>query len=158
MITGIEITTAPERTEYKTGEVFDPEGMVVSAVYSDGRRQVVEDYTYTPNGALTADDTAITVSWNGMTAELSISVTDDAEPDHGGDGTADKPSSGNESEGNGAAGEGGNTSGGDQGDSGASSGGNAAATGDPTVTAVWPVLICASLTGVLVLLRKRKAE
>lgn len=158
VITGIEITTAPERTEYKTGEVFDPEGMVVSAVYSDGRRQVVEDYTYTPNGALTADDTAITVSWNGMTAELSISVTDDAEPDHGGDGTADKPSSGNESEGNGAAGEGGNTSGGDQGDSGASSGGNAAATGDPTVTAVWPVLICASLAGVLVLLRKRKAE
>ena len=47
VITGIEITTAPERTEYKTGEVFDPEGMVVSAVYSDGRRQVVEDYTYT---------------------------------------------------------------------------------------------------------------
>lgn len=98
VITGIEITTAPERTEYKEGEIFNPKGMVVSAVYSDGRRQTVTDYTYEPSGALTAEHTEITVSWEGMTAQLPISVSDasgDNQPG-GVENEPDQPSGGND--------------------------------------------------------------
>lgn len=35
-LVGIEITTAPTKTEYKVGEKFDPAGMVVTAKYSTG--------------------------------------------------------------------------------------------------------------------------
>ena len=34
----IQITTPPARTEYIAGEGFDPAGMVVTAVYSNGAR------------------------------------------------------------------------------------------------------------------------
>ena len=158
VIMGIEITTAPKRTEYKTGETFDPDGIVISAVYSDGRRQVVEDYAYAPNGALTADDTTVTVSWNGMTVELSISVVNDVGNDHSGEGTAENPSSENESEGNGTTEANNYTSGDKQESGGTSFYGTSVETDDPTVLAVWPILICASLAGVLVLLWKKKAE
>lgn len=77
-ITGLEVTTAPNRTEYKAGELFDAEGMVISAVYSDGRRQVVTDYTFKPDGKLTMKDTEITISWEGMTAKQSIIVSGNA--------------------------------------------------------------------------------
>lgn len=78
VITGIEVTKAPKRTEYKNGEVFDPEGMVVSAVYSDGRRQVITDYTYSPDGKLTVEDTEIVISWDGMQTKQLITVSEEA--------------------------------------------------------------------------------
>ena len=60
---GIEITTAPTKTAYTVGESFDPAGMVVTARYSDQSTEAVTTYTYSPTGALTLNDTEITVSY-----------------------------------------------------------------------------------------------
>ena len=48
--------------------------MVVNAVYSDGSRKEITDYTYSHDGALSLSDTSVIVSWNGMTAQVNISV------------------------------------------------------------------------------------
>ena len=40
----------------------------------DGQSEVVTEYTYSPSGALTTSDDTITVSYEGMTATVSITV------------------------------------------------------------------------------------
>lgn len=138
-ITGLEVTTAPKRIEYKAGEKFDPEGMVISAVYSDGRRQVVTDYTYKPNGKLTTEDTEITIFWEGMTVKQTILVSNNDKNNNG--------SSGN-----------------DQSESGATNSGgtnnknNAINTGDDTPLFLWFMLMCLSITGVVVIVRRKNVK
>ena len=48
LVTQIAITTPPAKTTYKAGEGFSPDGMVVTATYSDGSTVVTTDYNYTP--------------------------------------------------------------------------------------------------------------
>ena len=85
-LTGIEITTEPDKTEYNEGQTFDPTGMVVTATFSDGEESatewtedVTEDCTFEPDGALTTSDTEVTVSyeWDKVndTADQNITVT-----------------------------------------------------------------------------------
>ena len=38
-LTGIEVTAQPAKTEYQVGEAFDPAGMEVTAVYSNGETE-----------------------------------------------------------------------------------------------------------------------
>lgn len=73
-VASIAITTAPTKVSYILGETFDPTGMVVTATYNDETEEVVEDYTYSPTTALTADDTTITVSFESKTATQAITV------------------------------------------------------------------------------------
>ena len=73
-LTSLEITTNPTKTIYKEGESFDPTGMVITAVYSDGTRKTVTGYTYSPNEGLKTTDTKITISYEGKTVELEITV------------------------------------------------------------------------------------
>ena len=79
VLDGIAVTTAPTNTAYKVGDTFDASGMAVTAAYDDGTSQTVTNYTYTPNGALSADDAAITVSYTEgdvtKTATQAITVT-----------------------------------------------------------------------------------
>ena len=163
VITGIEITTAPDRTEYKAGEEFDPEGMVVSAVYSDGRRQTITDYTYEPSGALTTENTEITVSWGGMTAVQEISVSDASGNEQPGEVT-DEPTRPSDENNGGGNGTGGTASGDDENKNDAASGngtavgGEAADTGDRTGIFTWVALLGVSAAAVLALYRRRKAE
>lgn len=147
-ITGLEVTTAPKRTKYKVGEKFDTEGMVISAVYSDGRRQVVTDYTYKPNGKLTMDDTEITISWEGMTVKQAILVSSNDKNNNGsgmtnGNGTI----SGNNQNGSGATGS-----------NGTSDKNNAINTGDSTQLFIWFTLMCLSIAAVAVIARRKKRE
>lgn len=74
-MTGIEITTAPTKTEYANGQPFDPTGMVVSAVYNDGSKTAVSGYTWSPEGGLPVGITEVTISYNGFTAKQSVTVT-----------------------------------------------------------------------------------
>ena len=46
LITGIEITTPPTKTEYVRGQKFDPSGMVVTAIKPDGSNFDLTDYVY----------------------------------------------------------------------------------------------------------------
>ena len=63
VLTGIKITTPPDKVVYTEGERFDPKGMVVRATYDDNSSSVVHAYTYSPDGALSTSDTKITVSY-----------------------------------------------------------------------------------------------
>ena len=78
-LVGIAITTPPAKTVYLEGETFDPNGMVVTATYSDGSTAEVSGYTYSPNGALTASDTSITISYteSGVTRTATQAITVD---------------------------------------------------------------------------------
>lgn len=80
-LTDIVITTPPTKTTYTAGESFDPTGMVVTAYYSDQSSRPLRnnEYTYAPAGALTANDTEITVTYDDglgtiKTAEQPITV------------------------------------------------------------------------------------
>lgn len=81
-LTGIAITTPPTKTAYNAGETFDPTGMVVTATYSNGAKLTSPSYTFSPAGALTADDTAITISYTegGVTKTATQAITVTAGP------------------------------------------------------------------------------
>lgn len=68
------MTTQPTKTTYIEGQSFDPTGMVVTATYSDDTTAEVENYTYSPSGALTAEDEEVVISFGGKTASVSITV------------------------------------------------------------------------------------
>jgi len=78
-LSSIAITTEPTKKAYSAGETFNHAGMVVTASYSDGQDAVVNPgaYTYAPNGALAATDTAIVVSYTegGVTKTASQAIT-----------------------------------------------------------------------------------
>ena len=75
VLSGITIDTAPTKTTYEVDEKFSPDGMVVTAAYDDGTSETVTNYTWSPNGALAATNTDITVSYEGKTATQKITVT-----------------------------------------------------------------------------------
>lgn len=79
LLSRIAVTTAPNKTTYKTGEDFDPTGMVVTAFYEDGSSQPVTGYTITDGAALPTGKTSVTVSYTEgsitKTASAAISVS-----------------------------------------------------------------------------------
>ena len=76
-LTGIEITKQPSKVEYKEGEKFNPEGMEITATYSDGSTKKVTGYDYNPKGELATTDTKITISYTdgGITKEAKQEIT-----------------------------------------------------------------------------------
>ena len=77
VLSGIKITTPPNRTAYFEREVFDPAGMVVTANYTDGSSKIVTGYTYSPTSQLSKGTTMITVSYSegGVTKITTQSIT-----------------------------------------------------------------------------------
>ena len=73
-LTGISVTAQPDRTSYLAGETFDKTGMVITASYSNGTTKTVEDYSCSPSGALTVDVERITVTYQGKTTTVDITV------------------------------------------------------------------------------------
>lgn len=80
----IAITKSPNRISYKEGELFEPDGMVVNAYYTDSTNKAITNYTWSPNKSLTLDDTVITVSYTEENitkqAKLNILVSPDVPP------------------------------------------------------------------------------
>ena len=77
-ITGISITTLPAKTNYLKGDSFNPEGMVITATYTNGTTVTVNNgYTISPAGALAESHTLITVNYLGKTATQAIRVYPD---------------------------------------------------------------------------------
>ena len=66
--------TPPTKTEYLEGEKFDTTGMVVTAHYNDGTSKEVTDYTVNKT-KLDKDDKVVTVTYNGVSLDVEISVT-----------------------------------------------------------------------------------
>lgn len=81
-LTGISITSKPNKTVYVVGDLFDSTGMVVTASYKDGTSKIVTGYTFSPIGALSIINSKITISYeeNGVlkTAVQEITVQENS--------------------------------------------------------------------------------
>ncbi|MDR0934866.1 MAG: hypothetical protein LBM03_00990 [Erysipelotrichaceae bacterium] len=78
-VTGIRVANDPDKVSYYAGDLFDPTGMVINNVHSDGSEVATGLYTYAPTGELTAADTVITITSTEntlLTTTLIISVTE----------------------------------------------------------------------------------
>ena len=72
VLEGLKITTAPQKLVYEPGDTLDLSGLVVSAVYSDGSKKAVDDYTIFPEDGLILDEMGryyieVTYSEDGIT-------------------------------------------------------------------------------------------
>lgn len=70
----LKIKTPPTKTEYKEGQHFDKTGMVVEATYKDGTTKVITDYTIENGNNLKANQTQVTISYEGKTIQQSITT------------------------------------------------------------------------------------
>ena len=69
----LEIVSKPVKMSYTTGESFDPEGLVINAIYSDG--SVLENVEWTVETPLISPRmTAVTLQCMGKTLHLGIEV------------------------------------------------------------------------------------
>jgi hypothetical protein len=73
-LTGIEVTKLPDKTTYAKRESFDPTGMVVSGLYSDGSTAEVTGYKVTGYNALKTGVQTLTVTYEGFTARFTVTV------------------------------------------------------------------------------------
>ena len=80
LLTRIKITSFPNKTNYKAGEILNPDGLEVVAVYSSGEEKPVQDYTINKTGFLAAEDTSVTISYKGFNATFSINVSENGSP------------------------------------------------------------------------------
>ncbi|MCQ2464568.1 MAG: SH3 domain-containing protein [Oscillospiraceae bacterium] len=69
----IYMKSYPSKTEYTAGELFDSRGMVVSAVYTDGHEENIEEYGCTGNTNIPGIST-IHVEYMGMRCSFDITV------------------------------------------------------------------------------------
>ena len=71
----IVIKTQPSKVTYEYGDKFDKTGMIVKAVYNDGSsREIVEDYTVADAYLTTLGKNQIEVTYNEMTATVTVTV------------------------------------------------------------------------------------
>ena len=77
-LSGIDVASKPTKELYVAGEKFEPSGMVVNATYSDNSTKELKDgeYTYSPTGTLTENNTNITISYTdgGITRETVFPI------------------------------------------------------------------------------------
>jgi len=73
----ITVTSGPAKTDYTENEKFNSDGMVVTALYSDGTTKNVNSYTYAPVGKLLPENTTIYISYteNGVTKTAQQYIT-----------------------------------------------------------------------------------
>ena len=74
----IEVTKKPTKNIYYAGEAFDPTGMVVKRVFTDGTSEVLKDTEYSHNASaynpLVAGQTSVTISAHGKTVAVPVTV------------------------------------------------------------------------------------
>jgi len=73
----IAVTTSPTKTVYREGEDFNPDGMVVTATYSDSTTAPVLLYTVTDDTDMAAGKTTVTISYTegGVTKTTTQAIT-----------------------------------------------------------------------------------
>ena len=80
----INVVSGPDRVVYTVGDEFDPKGMVIEAVYTDGSKKPIpnEDLVFEPSGALTSAHTSVTVFYteNMVTRTTTVAITVSEEP------------------------------------------------------------------------------
>ncbi len=74
-VTKIEITKEPDKTAYVQGEVFNAEGMEVTATYNDGSTKLVNEYTFNQD-ALTMGTSSVEIVLGEVKTTQNITVTE----------------------------------------------------------------------------------
>ena len=72
----IAVNAEAAKTAYTVGEEFTSEGLVVTAYYSDETFTEVTDYTVTGYDMATAGTQTLTVTYEGLTAQYDITVSE----------------------------------------------------------------------------------
>lgn len=76
-IVGIEVAAAPTKVTYVVGESLDLTGMVVNAVYSNGGKAAITDYTVTaPNMNVANESVAVVISYQGFSVSFNIKIVE----------------------------------------------------------------------------------
>lgn len=77
-IASIAVKTQPTKTSYRIGDIFDPTGLVLEGTKSDGTSKVdiTEGFTCSTLDSTTAGQKTITVTYNGLTTTLTVTVVD----------------------------------------------------------------------------------
>jgi len=70
----IAVTTLPSKTIYTIGEVFNPTGIVVTAVYDDGSSEVITGYSMDGFDSSSAGGKTITVTFEEKIATFTVNV------------------------------------------------------------------------------------
>lgn len=73
-LTSIVISKEPNKMTYVEGDLFDPAGMIVVAYYNNGSEETVTDRVSITGYSSTPGIKTITVSYNGKSAQLSVTV------------------------------------------------------------------------------------
>jgi len=76
VLESIVVTENPTKVDYKVGEKFNPSGMVVTANYSDSTTGIITNYSIDKTDELTLDDHVVTITYQGVSTTLNITVTD----------------------------------------------------------------------------------
>ncbi len=76
-LTDVSIQTTPNKITYVYGETFDKTGLVLKATYESGNTKNIsaDEITVVTTGPLTCDMTEVTVSYQGMTCQISVTVS-----------------------------------------------------------------------------------
>ncbi len=76
VISSLEITKAPDKTEYIKGEHFNSEGMIVRAIYSNNTtNENFTDYSVIDANDLTLEDTFVTIMANNSNISITQAIT-----------------------------------------------------------------------------------
>lgn len=73
-ITELKIKNPPIKTEYKEGEHFNKEGMIVEATYKDGTTKIIENYEIKGGYNVKANQTTVTISYEDKEITQAITV------------------------------------------------------------------------------------
>ena len=73
-LTDVQLMMPAEKTEYVVGEKFDPTGLVLTGVYSDGTRKPITDYKIDKTDGLTLEDKEIIITYQDKTFIQPITV------------------------------------------------------------------------------------
>lgn len=74
VVDSIEVTKMPTKMNYSNGEMFDPEGMEVTAHYSNGESNLVTNYIIDKTGPLSPKDNIVTITYLGKSTTIEISI------------------------------------------------------------------------------------
>ena len=73
-VTGIALTSLPNKLIYEQGDAFDPAGLVITADYADGTSGATSDYTVSGYDTLTLGEQTVTVSCGKFSVTFTVTV------------------------------------------------------------------------------------
>ncbi len=74
-VSSVEITNLPDKMKYTNGDTFDPDGMIVTATFSNGETREITEYTVSPE-KFSYPDNVVTVSYGGKTASFEVELSE----------------------------------------------------------------------------------